>query len=43
MADNENSKLDELRRTLAIGERQLDEGQGVDGEEFFSELFQYEA
>lgn len=32
------TKLDVLRQTLAIGESQLDRGEGVDGETFMNEL-----
>jgi len=31
-------KLERLRAKLAIGEEQLDRGEGVDGEAFFAEL-----
>ena len=33
-----NSKLQNLREKLAVGEAQLDEGEGTDGEVFFKEL-----
>ncbi len=32
-------KLERLRAKLAVGEGQLDRGEGVDGEAFFAELF----
>lgn len=31
-------KLERLRAKLAIGEKQLDKGEGVEGEAFFAEL-----
>lgn len=31
-------KLDLLRKKLSIGEAQLDQGEGIDGEEFMQEL-----
>lgn len=31
-------KLEKLRAKLAIGEKQLDRGEGVEGEAFFAEL-----
>ena len=36
----EKMKLEHLRAMLAVGETQLDRGEGVDGEEFFEELRQ---
>jgi antitoxin ParD1/3/4 len=38
LLEQEETKLDLLRETLAKGERQLDQGQGVDGEEFVNEM-----
>ncbi len=38
LLEQEETKLDVLRATLAKGERQLDQGQGVDGESFMNEL-----
>ncbi len=38
LLEQEETKLDLLRETLAKGERQLDQGQGVDGEEFINEM-----
>ena len=36
----EKMKLERLRAMLAVGEAQLDRGEGTDGEEFFEELRQ---
>ena len=36
----EKMKLEHLRAMLAVGEAQLDRGEGIDGEEFFEELRQ---
>lgn len=38
LLEQEEAKLDVLRQTLAIGEAQLDNGQGVDGDTFMNEL-----
>lgn len=38
LLEQEETKLDALRQTLKIGENQLDQGQGVDGEAFMSEM-----
>lgn len=38
LLEKEETRLDLLRETLAKGERQLDQGRGVDGETAFSEL-----
>jgi len=38
LLEQEETKLDLLRETLLTGERQLDQGQGIDGENAFSEL-----
>ena len=34
----EKMKLERLRAILAVGEAQLDRGEGIDGKEFFEEL-----
>ena len=36
----EKMKLERLRAMLAVGEAQLDRGEGIDGKEFFEELRQ---
>lgn len=36
----EKMKLERLRAMLAVGEAQLDRGEGIDGEEFFEALRQ---
>jgi prevent-host-death family protein len=36
----EKMKLERLRAILAVGEAQLDRGEGIDGNEFFDELRQ---
>ncbi len=36
----EEMKLEHLRTILAVGESQLDRGEGTDGKEFFKELDQ---
>ena len=36
--DYQEMKLERLRAKLAVGEDQLDRGEGVDGETFFAEL-----
>jgi antitoxin ParD1/3/4 len=38
LLEQEETKLDLLRDTLAKGEIQLDQGRGIDGEEFINEL-----
>jgi len=38
LLEQEEIKLDLLRETLASGEAQLDQGQGIDGEQFINEL-----
>lgn len=38
LLEQEEIKLDVLRRTLATGESQLDQGQGIDGESFMDDL-----
>ena len=38
LLEQEEIKLDVLRRTLAAGESQLDQGQGIDGETFMDDL-----
>lgn len=38
LLEQEETKLDVLRQTLAVGESQLDQGQGVDGEQFMNDL-----
>ena len=38
LLEQEEIKLDVLRRTLAAGESQLDQGQGIDGETFMNDL-----
>lgn len=38
LLEQEENKLDLLRETLAKGEKQLDQGQGLDGEDIFKEL-----
>ncbi len=38
LLEEQETKLDILRETLATGELQLDQGQGIDGENFMSEL-----
>jgi prevent-host-death family protein len=36
----EKMKLEHLRAMLAVGEAQLDRGEGIDGEDFFEDLRQ---
>jgi len=36
----ERMKLEHLQAMLAVGEAQLDRGEGIDGEEFFEQLRQ---
>ena len=38
LLEQEETKLDVLRHTLAMGESQLDQGKGVDGEDFMAEI-----
>jgi len=38
LLEQEETKLDLLRETLATGEKQLDQGKGIDGETFMQEL-----
>ncbi|RLA46170.1 MAG: type II toxin-antitoxin system ParD family antitoxin [Gammaproteobacteria bacterium] len=38
LLEQEETKLDLLRQTLAVGENQLDKGEGVDGEAFMDEM-----
>ena len=38
LLEREETKLDLLRETLAKGEKQLDQGQGIDGEEFMQKM-----
>lgn len=38
LLEQEEKKLDLLRETLAKGEKQLDQGQGNDGEEFMQKM-----
>ena len=38
LLEQEESKLDLLRKTLAKGEAELDQGKGIDGEAAMSEL-----
>ena len=38
LLEHEETRLDLLRETLAAGERQLDQGRGIDGDTAFSEL-----
>ena len=38
LLEREENKLDLLRKTLAKGENQLDQGQGFDGEDSFKEI-----
>jgi antitoxin ParD1/3/4 len=38
LLEQEETKLDLLRETLAKGESQLDQGQGIDGEEFLNKI-----
>ena len=38
LLEEHEAKLDILRKKLSVGETQLDEGQGVDGDEFMQEL-----
>ena len=38
LLEEQEARLDILRNTLAIGEKQLDQGLGVDGQVFMEEL-----
>jgi len=38
LLEEQETKLDILRNTLAVGEAQLDQGLGVDGQSFMEEL-----
>jgi len=38
LLEREETKLDVLRKTLAVGESQLDQGKGIDGEGYMAEL-----
>lgn len=38
LLEQEETKLDLLRQTLAVGENQLDKDEGVDGEAFMNEM-----
>ena len=38
LLEEQETKLDVLRETLAIGEAQLDQGQGVDGDAFMKDM-----
>lgn len=38
LLEQEETKLDLLRETLARGEAQLDQGQGIEGEQFMTDL-----
>ena len=38
LLEQEETKLDMLRQTLANGENQLDQGQGIGGETFMNDL-----
>ena len=38
LLEQEETKLDLLRKTLAKGEAELDQGQGIEGETFMKEL-----
>ena len=38
LLEREEAKLDRLRQTLANGENQLDQGQGIGGETFMNNL-----
>lgn len=38
LLEEQEAQLDILRNKLAVGEAQLDQGQGVDGKEFMDEL-----
>ena len=38
LLEQEETKLDLLRETLASGEKQLDQGQGIEGDAFMQKL-----
>ena len=38
LLEEQETKMDVLRETLATGELQLDQGKGIDGENFMSEM-----
>jgi len=38
LLEEQETKLDILRETLASGELQLDQGRGIDGEDFMNEM-----
>lgn len=38
LLEEHEAKLEHLKRTLAVGEKQLDMGESVDGESFMNEL-----
>lgn len=38
LLEEQEQKLDVLRKTLEVGELQLDQGQGIDGETFMDEM-----
>lgn len=38
LLEEHEAKLELLRKKLSVGEAQLDQGEGVDGEEFMQEL-----
>lgn len=38
LLEQQEAQLDLLRQKLAIGEEQLDQGKGIDGEQFMDEL-----
>lgn len=38
LLEEQETKMDILRETLATGELQLDQGKGIDGEDFMNEM-----
>ena len=38
LLEEQETKIDALRETLATGELQLDQGKGIDGENFMNEM-----
>ncbi len=38
LLEEQETKLDLLRETLAVGEKQLDQGQGIEGDTFMNDL-----
>jgi len=38
LLENQETQLDMLRKKLSVGEHQLDNGEGLDGESFMNEL-----